>query len=45
MVKTANKLSIKKIVSKNGFLLENAFFVTRPPNTKKRGSKSEKIKF
>ena len=35
----------KELSQKTGFILENAFFVTRPPNTKKMYLKSEIIKF
>ena len=42
-----HKISLvsKKSSKKNGFVLENALFVTRPPSTKKTGFKSEIIKF
>ena len=38
-------LFYSKKLSKNGFVVENALFVTRPPNTKKTGLNSEITKF
>ena len=41
-----DKFGVKKIVQKNGFVLENALFVTTPPSTKKKTDlKSEIMKF
>ena len=43
-VLSQDKFGVKKIIKKNGFVLENALFVTRPPSSKKTALKSEIIK-